>query len=249
MSELRTRRLIPITIDGLCISAQSRLLLTDITCSICTEGVTVIMGPNGAGKSLLMRCLHGLRRPKSGRITFGGRSLDEALLKRQSFVFQTPTVLRRTVYENLAFVARLRPEVGAEALEHLLMEMRLEHLRDQSARLLSGGEKQRLAMARALLTAPDLLLMDEATANLDPASIQIIEAGLLTAVKRGLKIIIVTHDIGQARRLACDVLFLDSGRLAEHTPAESFFKAPRSAAAAAYLQGNLTATGWKVSKK
>ena len=249
MSELQTRRLVPITIDKLCISAQDRLLLTDITCSICTEGITVIMGPNGSGKSLLMRSLHGLHRPQSGRIEFDGCSLDETLIKRQSFVFQTPTVLRRTVYENLAFVARLRPEVGADALERLLTEMRLGHLRNQPARLLSGGEKQRLAMARALLTAPDLLLMDEATANLDPASIQIIEAGLLTAVNRGLKIIIVTHDIGQARRLACDVLFLDSGQLAEHTPADSFFKAPHSAAAAAYLQGELTTTGWKLGKK
>ena len=201
------------------------------------------MGPNGAGKSLLMRSLHGLHRPQSGRIEFDGCSLDETLIKRQSFVFQTPTVLRRTVHENLAFVARLRPEVGADALDRLLTEMRLDHLRNQPARLLSGGEKQRLAMARALLTAPDLLLMDEATANLDPASIQIIEAGLLTAVNRGLKIIIVTHDIGQARRLAHDVLFLNSGHLAEHTPADSFFTAPQSKAAAAYLRGKLSTTG------
>ena len=229
-------------IDGLCISTQDRQLLSNISCNIGTEGITVIMGPNGAGKSLLMRCLHGLYQPQSGRIEFDGCSLDETLVKRQSFVFQTPTVLRRTVYENLAFVARLRPEIGYESLDRQLTEMRLDHLRDQPARLLSGGEKQRLAMARALLTAPELLLMDEATANLDPASIQIIEAGLLSAVNRGLKIIIVTHDIGQARRLAYDVLFLDSGQLAEHTPANTFFKAPHSAAAAAYLQGKLTTT-------
>ena len=98
-------------------------------------------------------------------------------------------------------------------------------------------------MARALLTAPNLLLMDEATANLDPASIQIIEASLQTAADNGLKIIIVTHDIGQARRLAHDVLFLNSGQLKEQTPAELFFKAPRSSAASAYLQGKLTTEG------
>ena len=121
--------------------------------------------------------------------------------------------------------------------------MRLDHLTNQPARLLSGGEKQRLAMARALLTAPELLLMDEATANLDPASVQIIEASLRTAAANGLKIIIVTHDIGQARRLANDVLFLNSGELMEHTLAEPFFTAPRSAAASAYLQGKLTITG------
>ena len=240
MHEVPVHRLIPITIDGLCLSAQHRLLLKNITCHIESEGITVIMGPNGAGKSLLMRCLHGLHQPQSGEIEFDGNLLNGTLIKRQSFVFQTPTVLRRTVYENLAFVARLRPEVSVEATDRLLVEMRLDQLRDQPARLLSGGEKQRLAMARALLTGPDLLLMDEATANLDPASIQIIEDSLRAAVSKGLKIIIVTHDVSQARRLAHDVLFLNSGQLAEHTPAESFFIAPQSAVASAYLRGDLT---------
>ena len=243
MSDVSTEQLVPINIDGLCISAQDRQLLADLTCEISAKGITVIMGPNGAGKSLFLRCLHGLTLPQSGHIKFAGRPLDQTLIQRQSFVFQAPTVLRRTVYENLAFVARLRPEISEIETDRLLTEMRLDHLRKHPARLLSGGEKQRLAMARALLTAPDLLLMDEATANLDPASEQIIEAGLLTAAAKGLKIIIVTHDIGQARRLANDILFLNSGQLEEHTPAETFFTTPRSAAASAYLQGKLTTAG------
>ena len=148
----------------------------NLTCHIVAEGITVIMGPNGAGKSLFLRCLHGLIPPQSGLINFAGNPLDQNRIKRQSFVFQTPTLLRRTVYENLAFVAHLRPEIKEDATDSLLAEMRLAHLTKQPARLLSGGEKQRLAMARALLTAPELLLMDEATANLDPASIQIIES-------------------------------------------------------------------------
>ena len=243
MPEVTSQQLVPIDIDGLCIAAQNRLLLTNLTCHISGEGITVIMGPNGAGKSLFLRCLHGLISPQSGHIEFAGSPLDQTLIKRQSFVFQAPTVLRRTVYENLAFVARLRPEISADETDRLLAEMRLDHLTKQPARLLSGGEKQRLAMARALLTGPDLLLMDEATANLDPASVQIIESSLRTASAKGLKIIIITHDIGQARRLAYDVLFLNSGELAEHTPAEKFFASPRSAAASAYLQGKLTTTG------
>ena len=243
MPEVTSQQLVPIDIDGLCIAAQNRLLLTNLTCHIGGKGITAIMGPNGAGKSLFLRCLHGLIPLQSGRIEFAGNPLDQTLIKRQSFVFQTPTVLRRTVYENLAFVARLRPEIRADETDRLLTEMRLDHLTKQPARLLSGGEKQRLTMARALLTGPDLLLMDEATANLDPASVQIIEASLQTASAKGLKIIIITHDIGQARRLAHDVLFLNSGELAEHTPAEKFFTSPRSAAASAYLQGKLTTTG------
>jgi tungstate transport system ATP-binding protein len=243
MSDAAVQQLVPININGLCVAAQNRLLLTDLTCRIGAEGITVIMGPNGAGKSLFLKCLHGLIPPQSGCIKFAGHPLDQTIIKRQSFVFQSPTVLRRTVYQNLAFIARLRPEINADETNRVLAQMRLDHLTEQPARLLSGGEKQRLAMARALLTTPDLLLMDEATANLDPASVQIIEASLQTAADKGLKIIIVTHDIGQARRLAHDILFLNLGQLTEHTPAEPFFAAPRSAAASAYLQGKLTSTG------
>ena len=242
MSDISANRLLPIDVDGLCIAANNRLLLEKLSCRIGAEGITVIMGPNGAGKSLFLKCLHGLIPPQSGRIEFAGRQLDQAIIKRQSFIFQTPTVLRRTVYENLDFVARLRPEIRAYETDRLLVEMRLEHLTKQPARLLSGGEKQRLAMARALLTAPNLLLMDEATANLDPASVQIIEASLKAAAAYGLKIIIVTHDIGQARRLAHDVVFLNAGQLTEHTPAKPFFTNPHSAAASAYIRGEFTAT-------
>ena len=243
MSDISAQRLVPIQVAGLCVAAHNRLLLAELNCRIGAEGITVIMGPNGAGKSLFLRCLHGLIPPQSGRIEFAGCQLDQGIIKRQSFIFQAPTVLRRTVYENLAFVARLRPEICADETDRLLAEMRLDHLTQQPARLLSGGEKQRLAMARALLTAPNLLLMDEATANLDPASVQIIEASLRTAAANGLKIIIVTHDIGQARRLAHDVLFLNAGQLTEHTPAELFFTNPQSAAASAYMRGELTTTG------
>lgn len=243
MFDISAQQLVPVDVDRLCVAANNRLLLADINCHIGADGITVILGPNGAGKSLFLQCLHGLIPPRSGRIKFDGRQLDQTIMKRQSFIFQTPTVLRRTVYENLAFVARLRPEISTNETERLLTEMRLDHLTNQPARLLSGGEKQRLAMARALLTTPNLLLMDEPTANLDPASVQIIEASLQTAAANGLKIIIVTHDIGQARRLAHDVLFLNSGQLKEHTPAEQFFTAPYSAAASAYMRGELITTG------
>ena len=232
-------KLLPIQVHGLRVTTQKRALLNAVSCDISSDGISVIMGPNGAGKSLFLRCLHGLTQPAAGEIQFCGRPLDEAVVKRQSFVFQSPTVLRRTVFDNLAFVAGLRPDISMDTVHQLLAEMRLEGLRDQPARLLSGGEKQRLAMARALLTAPDLLLMDEATANLDPASVHIIETSLKTAAQQGMKIIVVTHDIGQARRLARDVLFFSHGRLTEHTDADNFFHAPQSAPAQAYLRGDL----------
>ena len=239
MYKASSPQLVPINVQGLSVITQDRMLLNTISCEITSAGISVIMGPNGAGKSLFLRCLHGLTQPAKGQIQFCGRPPDEEILKRQSFVFQSPTVLRRTVFENLAFVARLRPDITMATVQHLLAEMRLENLRDQPARLLSGGEKQRLAMARALLTSPDLLFMDEATAILDPASIQIIETSLKAAAQDGMKIIVVTHDIGQARRLAHDVLFFSHGQLTEHTDAASFFTSPQSESAQAYLRGEL----------
>ena len=239
MSDKAAPELSLIDVRDVSVTAQNRTLLDNVSCAISSQGISVIMGPNGAGKSLFLRCLHGLTQPRSGQILFTGQPLNETILKQQSFVFQTPTVLRRTVFENLAFVARLRPCIPLASVHKLLAEMRLEHLRDQPARLLSGGEKQRLAMARALLTNPDILLMDEATANLDPASVQIIETSLKATAAQGVKIIVVTHDIGQARRLAHDVLFLNNGRLTEHSLADTFFGAPSSLPAQAYLRGEI----------
>ncbi len=134
MPNVTSQQLVPINIDGLSITAQDRLLLANLTCHIVAEGITFIMGPNGAGKSLFLRCLHGLISPQSGLISFAGNRLDQNLIKRQSFVFQTPTLLRRTVYENLAFVARLRPEIKEDQTDRLLAEMRLAHLTKQPAR-------------------------------------------------------------------------------------------------------------------
>ena len=231
--------LLPIQVRELSVTTQKRALLNGVSCDITSDGITVIMGPNGAGKSLFLRCLHGLIHPAAGDIQFAGQRLSEAVVKRQSFVFQSPTVLHRTVFDNLTFVAGLRPDITMDTVYQLLAEMRLGDLRDQPARLLSGGEKQRLAMARALLTTPDLLLMDEATANLDPASVQIIEHSLKMAAQQGMKIIVVTHDIGQARRLAEDVLFFSYGQLTEHTDAARFFTSPQSEPAQTYLRGDL----------
>ena len=239
MSRSRSPKLLPIHVKGLSVTTHKRPLLDAVSCNITSAGISVIMGPNGAGKSLFLRCLHGLTQPATGEIQFCGLPLDEAVIKRQSFVFQSPTVLRRTVFDNLAFVAGFRPDITIDTVHQLLVEMRLEDLRDQPARLLSGGEKQRLAMARALLTAPDLLLMDEATANLDPASVHIIETSLRAAAQQGMKIIVVTHDIGQARRLADRVLFLAGGSVCEMSEAAEFFEAPQSPQARAFLNGDI----------
>ncbi len=231
--------LTPILVEDISLELNERLLINGISCQINAKGISVVMGPNGAGKSLFMRCLHGLATPNSGRILYAGKPLSTDIQKKQSMVFQSPTILRRTVLANMLFVARLRGQSTLKTSMECLAQVQLEHLAQHPARLLSGGEKQRLALARALITKPTILFLDEATSNLDPTSIETIEKNLQLVDQQGTKIILVTHDIGQAKRLASDVLFLNRGILTEHSLASSFFKNPQSAAAKSYLAGQL----------
>ena len=231
--------LLPITVDKLILHAGRKTLLDNISVHITQPGITAIMGPNGAGKSLFIRCLHGLSQPDSGQISFAGQAIRDSHRLRQSLIFQRPVLLRRTVRQNLKFVHALRPAQNYRDIETALETVGLSGLAEQPAKQLSGGEQQRLALARALMTCPDILFLDEACANLDPASAAQIEALLLEASKKGQKIILITHDIAQARRLADDLIFLHQGQLCEHSLAKDFFAQPKSAAARAYLDGQI----------
>lgn len=231
--------LLPITVDKLILHAGRKTLLDSISVNITQPGITAIMGPNGAGKSLFIRCLHGLSQPDSGQIRFAGQEIRDSHRLRQSLIFQKPVLLRRTVRQNLEFVHALRPAQNYRDIETALETVGLSGLAEQPAKQLSGGEQQRLALARALMTCPDILFLDEACANLDPTSAAQIEALLLEASKKGQKIILITHDIAQARRLADDLIFLHLGQLCEHSLAKDFFARPKSAAARAYLDGQI----------
>ena len=231
--------LLPITVDKLILHAGRKTLLDNISVHITQPGITAIMGPNGAGKSLFIRCLHGLSQPDSGQISFAGQAIRDSHRLRQSLIFQRPVLLRRTVRQNLEFVHALRPAQNYWDIQTALETVGLSGLAEQPAKQLSGGEQQRLALARALMTCPDILFLDEACANLDPASAAQIEALLLEASKKEQKIILVTHDIAQAKRLADDLIFLHQGQLCEHSLAKDFFARPKSAAARAYLDGQI----------
>ena len=178
-----------------------------------------------------------LMQPSSGQIGWNGQVPAE-VTARQALVFQKPVLLRRSVVANIDFVLKARGKDRARA-GALLEHVGLSHKADQPARLLSGGEAQRLALARALATEPEVLFLDEPTASLDPASVLAIERIVRDARDRGVRIVFVTHDIGQARRMADDVVFLHRGRVAEHSPSTDFFAAPCSAAARDYLNGNI----------
>ncbi len=230
---------LPCVVRGLSFDAGGKRLIDDIDLSLEAGAVTIIMGPNGAGKTVLIRLLHGMLVPARGEILWAGRPIDEQMRKRQAMVFQTPVLLRRSVVSNIDFVLRLRGAGGRERSLEVLETAGLAEKADQAARLLSGGERQRLAIARALATDPAILFLDEPTASLDPASVLAIEQSVTAARDRGVKIIFITHDIGQARRLADEVLFMHRGRVVEHSPSSRFFDNPQSHEARNYLAGRI----------
>ena len=193
----------------------------------------MILGPNGAGKSLLLKCIHGLLSPTQGSIGFNGFKGNP----KQAMVFQKPVLLRRSVMDNMRFADQDR-QTQSE-LEQALDSVQLLEKRDHPATQLSGGEQQRLALARALLTKPDLLLLDEPTASLDPASVLIIEKLIQQATRQRIKSIFISHDIGQAKRLSADIIFLNRGLVIEYSDAAPFFFAPHSDEARAFLSGEI----------
>lgn len=230
--------LLPIRISDLRLVKGDRPVLAGVNLLIDTPGITVIMGPNGAGKSLLLRCLHGLIKPDQGTITLGKLKVPESR-SWQAMVFQQPVLLRRTVLQNLAFAV---PEIAKSSPQRLLQALESVNLADhadQPARMLSGGEQQRLSLARALLGKPALLLLDEATASLDPASVLLIESLVKAQSAQGTKVILVSHDQSQARRMADEIVFISNGRVAEQSSAAQFFSAPQTPMAQAYLAGDI----------
>ncbi|MGB2931737.1 MAG: phosphate ABC transporter ATP-binding protein, partial [Methyloceanibacter sp.] len=239
---LSSGRLLPLELKSLSLETGGRRLIDNVDLRISEPGISVIMGPNGAGKSLLLRLMHGLIVPTEGAILWGGATMDGQIRRRQAMVFQKPVLLRRTAAANITHALGLRgvarSERGARAIQ-ALQAAGLERQAFTPARVLSGGEQQRLCLARALSLDPEILFLDEPTASLDPASTLAIERLLIEAKHRGIKVIVVTHELGQARRLAQDVIFVHHGRMIEHQPAPCFFEQPESDAARAFMAGGL----------
>jgi tungstate transport system ATP-binding protein len=229
--------LMPLRARGLRLAMEGREVLRGLDLTLSGAGTTVIMGANGAGKSVLLRVLHGLTQPDEGQVLWG--DLPAAQARRdQAMVFQSPVLLRRSALANLRFALKARGRSKTLAPE-LLARVGLADQAHQPARKLSGGQQQRLAIARALAMDPKVLFLDEPTASLDPASTHLIEEILRQIRAEGVRIVLVTHDAGQARRLADDVVFLNAGRVCEHSPAEMFFPWPQSSVARDYLDGRI----------
>jgi tungstate transport system ATP-binding protein len=228
---------LPIVGRGIAYAPGDTPILTDVDVTVERGGRTFILGPNGAGKSTLLRLLHGLVAPSSGTLTWGGASARPA---SQAMVFQRPVMLRRSAEANLRYALDLAGVRGIEAagrVREALGQVGLSELAGRAARVLSGGEQQRLALARAWALDPEVLFLDEATASLDPAATRAVEDIVREIHRRGTTIVMTTHNLAQAKRLANDIVFLHGGRVTERTSAAEFFRAPRSAEAAAYLEG------------
>jgi tungstate transport system ATP-binding protein len=233
--------MLPLTLRDVSFHVAGRVIIDRVSVEFGTGPRTVILGPNGAGKSVLMRLCHGLLKPTSGAIVWGGDG-SRGSRGRQAMVFQRPVMLRRSALANviyglkLAGISRAERELRAR---DVLDVVGLADKAEQAARVLSGGEQQKLALARAWALGPEVLFLDEPTANLDPGATRELES-LITAIgATGTKIVMTTHNLGQARRLGDEIMFLNQGRLVERAPVNQFFAQPASAEAAAFIKGEL----------
>jgi tungstate transport system ATP-binding protein len=232
--------ILPLEVSGLCFEAAGRRLVDNVSFTLEAGSRSIILGPNGAGKSLTLRMCHGLLRPTAGTVRWRGDAVEPAA--RQAMVFQRPVMLRRSARANLEYPLAMagvpRPERDAR-IGDALGRTGLGPLAETPARLLSVGEQQRLALARAWLLEPEVLFLDEPTASLDPAATRAVERLIQAIFESGTKIVMTTQDMGQARRLGDEVFFFYGGRLLERAPADRFFDAPETAQAQAFIKGEL----------
>lgn len=235
------KSLLPLRLIDVSYEAGGKQLLNRVTLTIDAGPRTIVLGPNGAGKSILMRICHGLLQPTSGQVLFNGPEMIDGRC-RHAMVFQRPVMLRRSALDNVTYglaLSGMRRTQRLREAQEALERVGLGHLATQPARTLSGGEQQRLALARASALRPELLLLDEPTANLDPSAAQGIEVAVQRMHEAGTKIVLITHNLGQAHRLGDEVVFLDAGRVTEQAPVQQFLQSPASPQAAAFIKGEL----------
>ena len=236
----------PVTASNLIIQRAGRVLLsvTDIAFGErdTPTAITAIVGPNGAGKSVLIKTLSGLLKVDSGRVAWAGRMPDAARRQRVGLLLQKPVLLRRSAHANLVYALRQtgmhRTASHASSIA-ALEQAGLGELRRVPAHRLSGGEQQRLALVRALLLEPEILFLDEATANVDPASTLMIEQQLLAAARSGLSVVMISHDQAQVKRLADQVVLMHKGQVIEQATRQRFFEQPAHPLTRRWIEGEL----------
>lgn len=233
--------ILPLSLSEVCYDAAGTRLIDRLSIEIGGGEPTVVLGPNGAGKTLFLRLCHGLIAPTSGSILWAGRT-PNAARRQQAMVFQRPVMLRRSAAANVAYALKLRRVPRRERRVRVAQALEWTGLADvaqRPAQVLSGGEQQRLAFARAWALRPQVLLLDEPTASLDPAAVHAVEQVIAKFAATGVKVILTTQDLAQARRLASEVVFLHAGRVLERARTQDFFARPATPEAAAFVSGKL----------
>ncbi len=229
-----------VALHGVVVRRRGKTILGPVDLDLGGDGLSIVLGPNGAGKTTLLKVLHGVARISAGEVVWSVP--EEEARGAQAYVFQSPIMLRRSVRQNLAYPLELLGTDKAETAQRVADwagRIGLSDALERPAPRLSGGERQKLALGRALIRAPRVLFLDEPCANLDGRSTREIEALLEIARAAGTRIVMTTHDLGQARRLASDVVFLHRGAVREQAAAETFFDGPQTAEARAFLKGDI----------
>jgi tungstate transport system ATP-binding protein len=232
--------ILPLALDGVGLAIGGHVILDGVTATIARGTRTLILGANGAGKSTLLRICHGLLAPTTGRVRWAS---GDARPRAQAMVFQRPVMLRRSALANVAYaldLAGVRGDARTTRARGALRRAGLEGIAGRSARVLSGGEQQRLALARAWALEPSILFLDEPTASLDPTAARNVEATVQAIHDAGTKIVMTTHNLAMARRFADDILLIHEGRLVEHGPAAAFFARPATPVGRAFIDGELS---------
>jgi tungstate transport system ATP-binding protein len=236
--------ILPIVLDDLSARLGGRPVLDGLNATLSRPNVTAVIGPNGAGKSVLLRVVDGLVPADGGAVRFGLRPTQSV---RRALVFQKPALVRASVARNVGLAlipARLGSSEVRDRVEAALRKVGLADRAGDPAGKLSGGEQQRLALARAAVTEPELLLLDEPTANLDPGATEEIEELVAAMARAGTKVVLVSHNLGQVARIADDVLVLWKGRAVEHGAVDRVLANPRTPEARAYINGELPWTSF-----
>lgn len=235
--------ILPLNVHNLTFQAGGKKLMKELSFTLTAGQRVMVLGSNGAGKSLLLRLCHGLIKPSAGSVSWNG---DDRFLQitreKQAMVFQRPVMLRRSALANIEYALKLRKIDKSERTERafeVLRHVGLARLAHQPARVLSGGEQQRLSVARAWAINPEVLFLDEPTASLDPSATYSIEKAIQSIADSGTTIIMTTHDLGQAKRLGTDIMFMHRGRILEQANVETFFSDPQNDLAQAFLRGDL----------
>ena len=234
-------KFLPLIAENISYEVKNKKLIRDVNLEINSTGSTIILGHNGSGKSLLLKLLHGVITPNSGKVTWNNNTPSTQQYWR-TYLLQTPTFFKQTVQYNIEFVLRI---AGIPANEHesrcqqALNICGLANMNQRNTHSLSGGELQKLSLARAWVLEPNVVLLDEPTVALDPPSVIGFEKIIHQFKQSNTKVIMTTHDLAQAKRLADEIVFIDAGKVIEQSPAKKFFLGPQSIQAQNFISGNL----------